>query len=361
MVAQLNSHKLGALLPVAALKVEVLPTECLDTVLQCSEVLMVIDFSRQSGVEPKDPRHVCVGLRPMAQDRVIEVWKSSGTVSCGRHGDIFCSQDDNYLFGHISFDVSNSFDLDVAVKRAYDQIHSFVRSSSYPYLFRFWNYIPHINQIVDHTERYQSFCAGRYAACSIYPEYELSLPAASAVGTLSSEVLITFAAAKYKTSQLENPRQISAFRYPKIYSPKSPLFSRSVCMNHEVANIYQLYVSGTASIVGHETQHVGSLAAQAEETFKNIDALLHRYADILNVDSVDKVLPVSLRFYIRNVGQFEALREIVDGKWPGMENIIFLEADICRRDLLLEVEGLFCCEVDSLNSGNGLDLSAKVC
>ena len=121
-------------------------------------------------------------------------------------------------------------------------------------LFRIWNYFPEINGDRDGLERYQRFCMGRHQAFSEhYGDYKLALPAASAVGTLSGPFQLYFLAGRQKAIHIENPRQISAYDYPPMYGPKSPSFARATLTS--ISKSSYLFLAGTASIVGHATQH----------------------------------------------------------------------------------------------------------
>ena len=59
----------------------------------------------------------------------------------------------------------------------------------------------------------------------------LTLPerlcAASAVGSLGGELSICFLGSKERGVHCENPRQLPAYRYPKLYGPRSPSFARA--------------------------------------------------------------------------------------------------------------------------------------
>lgn len=70
-----------------------------------------------------------------------------------------------------------------------------------------------------------------------------------------------------------NPRQVSAYHYPSAYVLRSPTFSRAALVSLAPGE-ETLLVSGTASIVGHETCHVGDVAAQTAETLRNLEAVL---------------------------------------------------------------------------------------
>jgi len=83
--------------------------------------------------------------------------------------------------------------------------------------------------------------------------------------------VVYFLASPARARALENPRQISAYRYPRDYGPDSPTFSRAAIAAATVGQ--QLFISGTASILGHESVHIGDAGAQARESAANIAAL----------------------------------------------------------------------------------------
>ena len=101
-----------------------------------------------------------------------------------------------------------------------------------------------------------------------------TLPAATAIGRCDdARVLqIYWLAAAAPGMPVENPRQVSAYRYPRTYGPQPPSFARA--MLPPTARQLPLLLSGTASVVGHASQHADALLAQVEETFANFDALL---------------------------------------------------------------------------------------
>ena len=72
--------------------------------------------------------------------------------------------------------------------------------------------------------------------------------------------------------QIENPRQLSASLYPPRYGLRSPMFARAALVPN--GRGAQLLVSGTASIVGHESLHIGDPERQLEETARNFEALV---------------------------------------------------------------------------------------
>ena len=139
---------------------------------------------------------------------------------------------------------------------------------------------------------------------------------------------------------LENPRQTAAYDYAASYSPKSPKFSRAMalsCGSHAT-----IFISGTASITHSETRHVGDAATQTHETLDNIEALiaepnLARHGlpglgtTLANLGLV--------RVYIKRQEDYAQVRAAVPGA-AGRSAHGLRIADICRPELLVEIEGI---------------------
>ena len=98
-----------------------------------------------------------------------------------------------------------------------------------------------------------------------------NVPAACAIGLVGGTLNIAFMAGTTPAVPVENPRQVSAYNYPADYGPRSPTFSRARAGLSE-ARI--LFISGTASIVGHQTVHPGDVVGQCRESMANIAAVL---------------------------------------------------------------------------------------
>ncbi|HEX8053284.1 MAG TPA: hypothetical protein VF517_09840 [Thermoleophilaceae bacterium] len=99
-------------------------------------------------------------------------------------------------------------------------------------------------------------------------------PASTGVGALDATAPLSGVALAggARGVQVENPAQVSAFRYPTERIDKPALFSRAIAV--DLGTHVMTYVAGTASTVGAKTAHVGDPAAQAEQTLNNIDTLI---------------------------------------------------------------------------------------
>ena len=100
-----------------------------------------------------------------------------------------------------------------------------------------------------------------------------------------------------------------------------------------------LFLSGTASIAGHETRHVGELLKQLEETLCNIEVLLAASSE--ETTTLPGLAEFDLfRVYLREAADLDLVRKPLRRRIGPGPALHFVEADICRADLLLEIEGV---------------------
>lgn len=223
--------------------------------------------------------------------------------------------------------------------RIYDNLFHLIADQGYPHLLRIWNVIQDINLPQDGLERYRQFCIGRQDAFARQrPDLVDRYPAASALGSSEGGLCVYFIAAREPGMTIENPNQVSAFRYPPQYGPRSPSFSRALVKTW--GNHASLFISGTASITGHETRHVDDLTAQVEKTIDNLETLA-REASSESGKAFSLRSPGSfLKAYIRQPEDYALVRETVSRRLGTDVNMIFLRADVCRQELLVEIEGV---------------------
>lgn len=201
-------------------------------------------------------------------------------------------------------------------------------------LYRVWNYVPHINAEAGGLENYRAFNAGRHKAFigAYGPDFAGHLPAASALGTGGDRLAVCFLAGPGPAQHFENPEQVPAFRYPAEYGPTPPSFARGTVVRQGEGGAW--FLSGTASIKGHAT--CGSdFASQAQLTFDNVRLMFQR----MN-------LPASAsgpwKIFLRHRQDLPAAKAALAVEFPdAAPNAMFLEADICRASLLLEVEATY--------------------
>lgn len=224
-----------------------------------------------------------------------------------------------------------------ATERAYREIFEVLRESGYRHLIRVWNYLPDINVEADGDERYRHFNSARMAAfVRAGHATEGSVPAASALGSAAGKPLsIYFLAGRHRPTMIENPRQISAYYYPPEYGIHQPLFSRACVLDGAAGT--NLFVSGTASIVGHETIHRGDVKAQTEEALVNIGAVLHEANRRADTDRY-ALQDLCFKVYVRRPEDLPIIQRAMAGKIGRDTRAVYLHADVCREELLVEIE-----------------------
>ena len=290
---------------------------------------------RPLGTKVKLPS-VDIELPQLQSDTFVEVWQSPEVTQHGVAGFIQYGKSAKLLFACVELECDA--DLQQQTETVYQEILAFVNQAGYPHLLRMWNHFPLINDYEHAVERYQLFCIGRFNAFKKHfgDNFQQQLPAASAIGTKGNRFSLYFVATTEPGYYLENPRQISAYRYPQQYGPCSPSFARATLFSHDDVN--KLILSGTASIVGHETLHVGNPEKQLEETLRNIDGLL-RHESVLEHQKQPAQFS-SIKVYVRHPGDLPRIQSRVSEYFGSHAPVLYLHSDICRSDLLLEIEGI---------------------
>lgn len=271
-----------------------------------------------------------MNLRPM-NGASAERWHAPGAIEAV-HGGVFVGRRSaDYLFLSAQVEVKRD-ELRVRTRALYDAMLSATLDLGFPQLVRFWNYIPDINQGDGDAETYRQFCSGRAES---FDGRARHLPAATGIGSHDGVLRVSVLAASERVSvrHLENPRQVSAYRYPRDYGPRSPSFARATVVTKDEDRL--MLLSGTSSIVHHRTLHAGDVCKQTHETQHNIEQLIRK------VGNQASWVPLGMRFYLRRSDDLALAEGAYREAFPGYPEPNYLLADICRRDLSMEVEGVF--------------------
>lgn len=261
-----------------------------------------------------------------------ELWLTDQPVTTGYADGIRYAANDDWLFGVLRVPADEP---DRAACAAYLRLLAFIRTLYAGRLVRLWNYFPDINHEQGGLERYRRFCLGRHEAFASggYP-LDRELPAASAVGTKHGDLLIAFLAGRGECRAIENPLQLSAYRYPSEYGPRSPSFSRAVRVRAPGQD--GLFISGTASIRDHRTVGQGDSQTQCRITLENLASLL---AQVTAVPLSRLGGAAHWKIYLRDPGLLAGVRAELDRALDPASPRLYVAGDICRMDLLLEIEG----------------------
>ena len=124
---------------------------------------------------------------------------------------------------------------------------------------------------------------------------------------------------------LRNPRQSEAYGYGSA-------FSRGMVVTFD--GVETAYVSGTAAIDEEgRSAGVGDLRGQVNRTLDNIVSLLSTRH--MTLDDF-----VSSTVFIKHGHTADIVRELIEERSKSLANGIYIAADICRPELLLEVDGI---------------------
>ncbi|HHM06004.1 MAG TPA: pteridine-dependent deoxygenase like protein [Gammaproteobacteria bacterium] len=310
-------------------------TEPAERLLQSERVLAVVDFSAAGQVE-LGARYINPGLPLLSPEPWREVWRCDAPVVSGLEGGCHWSHSDAVLLLARRIEEGRGQDLGAAVRDAYGLLLGQARARGFPHVLRIWNYFAHINQGEGDGERYKRFCVGRAQAFEAAGYAEAHYPAASAIGHGGGDGVIYLLAAQVPPRHFENPQQVSAYRYPRCYGPRSPSFARATLL--ESRGGAELFLSGTASVVGHRTLHPGDPAGQLGVTLANIEGLLQHVAARAALPAPPRLTGV--KAYLREPEAAAGLRRGLRAHFGDQVPLVLLRGDICRRDLAIELEGV---------------------
>ena len=288
---------------------------------------------------------------------MMEVWRTAGGAQSGSHGRVRYARAGDLVFGSLAVHERELQDgkcpvmdghghgrqqptpLELATDLAYREMYATLAALGSPHLVRVWNYIPDINLETHGLERYRQFNTARHEASRACGRAVAgNVPAASALGAAAeSPLTVYFLASRRAPAFIENPRQVSAYRYPAQYGPRSPAFSRATVLGE--GDGAMLFVSGTASIVGHRTLHAGDPAAQTRETLANIQALLDAAASGFGGAKL-RLETLAYKVYVRAPKDLPAIRAQLQSALGPAAAPLYLQADICRQDLAVEIEAV---------------------
>ncbi len=221
-------------------------------------------------------------------------------------------------------------------------------------IVRTWLYLGDIVGPEGETQRYKELNRARtdfyediqFGTDRLPPEIDWPVyPASTGIGTDGKGIVFSSIAVETDRDDvvfipLENPQQTSAFDYREHYSPRSPKFSRAMAVTTgEGATIF---ISGTASITESETRFVDDVEGQTRQTLQNIEALIsqdnfrsHGRSDLgATLDDLALV-----RVYVKRQEDYEKTRAVCQEQLGDLP-AIYTVADVCRADLLVEIEGI---------------------
>lgn len=290
-------------------------------------VLGVFDFGT-AAPPTRDPRHIHVPLATLDDAPTPECWTVAAPISAGQTDALRWSAGGGWRLTVVEVDESATGDVEAASEQAYRFLLAHVATTPEHHLHRIWNYLDAINAGDADLERYRLFCNGRARGLAAHGISHY--PAATAIGHHGRAGLLQVYAlsARVPGQALENPRQVSAWQYPRQYGPTAPSFARAMQLPDG-----SLAISGTAAVIGHASHHDDDVGAQADEAFANVSALLQR----AHLPAFDARSP--LKVYVRHAGDAASVRAALARHLDPAVPRVLLQGDICRRELLVEIDG----------------------
>lgn len=265
---------------------------------------------------------------------VAEVWSGPVAAEADQRGAVSLAVAGPVAFAAVRTADAAGAALEPATAAAYRDLLAATAAAGHPHLLRVWAVVPGINDAEDGLERYRRFCRARAEAfeAAYGPGFTAELSASTAVGSAAGPLVVYALASRRPGRHRENPRQVAAYRYPPDYGPRSPSFARATVCPRELGG--RLLISGTAAIVGHRSLHPGSVVGQTRETLANL-------ARLAAGRPAPPGLPYrQLKVYLRRPADRPAveaeLRRALGPEVP----LLFLRADVCRRELEVEIEGV---------------------
>jgi chorismate lyase/3-hydroxybenzoate synthase len=306
----------------------VLEIEVVNSALERLPDDVIVALAYGPGEASGAPGVLQTGLSTLDGVPALEVWRTSGAVTAGVDGPVRHCANREFLCGIIDLDESRFRGIADAAESAYRWIREFQERQTQRHLLRVWNFLDSINAGEGDLERYRQFCVGR--ARGLAGLASEKLPAATAVGRTrrTGRVQVCWLAGRTAGTPVENPRQVRAYLYPQQYGPSPPAFARGMRLDTG-----ELMGSGTSSIVGHESRHEGDLHAQVDETIANLRKL-HRAGGGAGE-------PAGLKVYLRDHAGASGIAEKIRAGLSAPGQPLLIAADICRRELLVEIECLW--------------------
>ncbi len=249
-------------------------------------------------------------------------------------------------------------DFSVQVDESFRLMKSILEAEGLTFsdVVRQWNYVEGILKIhgygkeyIQHYQILNDMRSKYYAEA----EFQMGYPAATGIGMDAGGLILEFYAVKPLPSidiiPIKNPKQVDAYHYSeqvlvgdalvKHRKKSTPKFERAKYSH--VNGVRSIYISGTASIQSEKTIGVDNIRLQTEITLDNIANLIAK-ANLVNVgiSNVPNQLKYTfIRVYIKDRKEIDIVRKICDAHYGDIP-VHYLVADICRENLLLEIEGV---------------------
>lgn len=215
-------------------------------------------------------------------------------------------------------------------------------------IVRQWNYIEKITGLTGEKTNYLEFNRARtdfYGKTS----WENGYPAATGIGIEAGGVVVEIEAVLYLNPSiinipLNNDFQVPAYRYSgKITAGNEPFrctpkFERARLISSPGHSF--VYVSGTAAIRGEESASGADVIEQTQITIENIFHLVSAENLKASGTGFDKIPEFKVFIiYLKRGSDYDEVKRYMDNEYPTISPV-YLQADVCRDELLVEIEAI---------------------
>jgi chorismate lyase/3-hydroxybenzoate synthase len=100
-----------------------------------------------------------------------------------------------------------------------------------------------------------------------------------------------------------------------------------------------LVTAGTASILGERSVHLNNLDRQLSESVENLRTLVHKAQGTCNPPATLNAF-VDLRVYHARREDAALVQSTIRGLIPSATSLKVVRAELCRSNLLVEIEGI---------------------
>jgi hypothetical protein len=241
-------------------------------------------------------------------------------------------------------------------KIAFEKMHQILEMEgmTFDHIVRQWNYIGEILQKNPCSsgilQNYQTFNEIRHIYYHQYRQ-KTTFPAATGIGKKYAGVTIDFLAISADSDKsgfaIKSPVQKNPYEYSQEVlvgdglavqtAKRAPEFERALLLPGK--DFQRLFVSGTASISGEDTVEKENVCLQTETTVGMIRKLIHaenikKYYPLKNGHLMH---PNCIRVYVKNQSDMAKVEKLCLEEY-GNAPLCIVQADICRENLLVEIE-----------------------
>lgn len=223
-------------------------------------------------------------------------------------------------------------------------------------IFRQWNYIPKITAVDENDyQHYQAFNDSRTEFYRVCDWSKKGYPAATGIGMDCGAVTVDLIAVKplnnkMKIVPIDNDLQFAAHVYSQevligaegdvVEGRSTPKFERAKALGN-IKDGYICFISGTAAIRGEDSMDSDDAATQTIQTMENIEHLISDHTcNKYGVELSSKEREIhSARAYVKFAEDTADIKRVTEDRWKDT-SVVYLLADVCREELLIEIEAI---------------------